>query len=151
MKKMQQGFTLIELMIVVAIIGILAAVAIPSYQNYTKKAKFTEVMQSTQAIKTAVELCINDTNDVNACDGGSNEIPADTTGGSATVAAVGKYVQSISTADGKITATAVGSSTTPQDGLSGENYILEPQFSSATGVKWAVASNSTCITAKLCK
>ena len=59
-KQMQQGFTLIELMIVVAIIGILAAVAIPQYQNYIARSQVTRVMQEAGAIKTAVEACINE-------------------------------------------------------------------------------------------
>jgi len=54
MKKVQQGFTLIELMIVVAIIGILAAVAIPAYQDYTIRAKLTEAMSVASQAKTAV-------------------------------------------------------------------------------------------------
>ena len=54
MKKVQQGFTLIELMIVVAIIGILAAVAIPAYQDYTIRAKLTEAMSVAAQAKTAV-------------------------------------------------------------------------------------------------
>ncbi|SDW43756.1 pilin [Marinobacter mobilis] len=54
MKKVQQGFTLIELMIVVAIIGILAAVAIPAYQDYTIRAKVTEAMSIASQAKTAV-------------------------------------------------------------------------------------------------
>ena len=65
MKKVQQGFTLIELMIVVAIIGILAAVAIPSYQNYTLKAKYTEVANAVAPYKTAVDLCGNPGNSGN--------------------------------------------------------------------------------------
>lgn len=54
MKKVQQGFTLIELMIVVAIIGILAAVALPAYQDYTVRAKVSEVVLAASASKTAI-------------------------------------------------------------------------------------------------
>lgn len=56
----QKGFTLIELMIVVAIIGILAAVAIPQYQNYVAKSQVTRVMQETGALKTVIETCLLD-------------------------------------------------------------------------------------------
>lgn len=56
--KKQSGFTLIELMIVVAIVAILAAVALPAYQNYTKKAKMTEVASATGKYKTLIEVCV---------------------------------------------------------------------------------------------
>jgi len=53
-RSMQQGFTLIELMIVVAIIGILAAVALPAYQDYTKRAKMSEVILAASACRTTI-------------------------------------------------------------------------------------------------
>lgn len=59
-KSAQQGFTLIELMIVIAIIGILAAVALPQYQNYITKSQVNRVMSETGTLKTAIETCILD-------------------------------------------------------------------------------------------
>lgn len=58
--KAQKGFTLIELMIVVAIIGILAAIAIPQYQTYTAKSQVSRVMSESGQLRTAIESCIND-------------------------------------------------------------------------------------------
>jgi len=63
-KKAQAGFTLIELMIVVAIIGILAAVAIPAYQSYVAKSKFAAALAEVSAGKTGVDVLLNDTPDV---------------------------------------------------------------------------------------
>ncbi|HEY6527163.1 MAG TPA: pilin [Cellvibrionaceae bacterium] len=77
-KKIQQGFTLIELMIVVAIIGILAAVALPAYQDYTVKAKLAAAVSSVDSIKTAVGVCIQENGGVTTtCDsGGTGGVPA---------------------------------------------------------------------------
>ncbi|MFN3074163.1 pilin [Acinetobacter sp. TY2] len=60
MKSVQKGFTLIELMIVVAIIGILAAIAIPQYQNYVTKAQVTRVVGELGSLRTLVDLCLTD-------------------------------------------------------------------------------------------
>ncbi|WP_180156751.1 pilin [Acinetobacter sp. YH12045] len=70
MKSVQKGFTLIELMIVVAIIGILAAIAIPQYQNYIAKSQVSRVMSELGGIKTAVENCILEGKDT-ACELGA--------------------------------------------------------------------------------
>jgi len=60
MKRVQQGFTLIELMIVVAIIGILAAVALPAYQDYTVKSKWASNIAEMEGLKTAIKACLNE-------------------------------------------------------------------------------------------
>ncbi|SON48232.1 Type IV pilin subunit protein [Vibrio tapetis subsp. tapetis] len=60
MKNKQQGFTLIELMIVVAIVAILSSFAVPAYQNYTKKATLAEFPKAASAIKLAVEVCAHE-------------------------------------------------------------------------------------------
>jgi len=136
-RSMQKGFTLIELMIVVAIIGILAAVALPAYQTYTKKAKFSEVVMATQAVKTAVELCAQEAGVLTNCSTGSNGVPTD-------IGTFGKYGKSVATLAGKITATG-------NDDVDGKTYILTPTLSTSTGVSWAVDSNSTCLAAGYCK
>ena len=105
MMKKQTGFTLIELMIVVAIVAILAAIALPAYKTYTDKARFSEVIAATGPVKTAVELCTqtNSGGIANCLSQGSNGIPA--------APAAAGYVESVLLATNgasgaKITATA---------------------------------------------
>jgi type IV pilus assembly protein PilA len=77
MDKQQKGFTLIELMIVVAIIGILAAVALPAYQDYTRRADFSETVVGTGSLKTAIEVCSQTLGLANSggCSAGNNGVP----------------------------------------------------------------------------
>ncbi len=145
--KNQKGFTLIELMIVVAIIGILAAVAIPSYQNYTRKAKFTEIVQGASAIKLAVETCYQDQGTLANCNAGSNGVPPLTTaaGADATSVAAGSGVTAV--AGNTVTITMLAAST---DGvLNGLNYILDGTAGTAgtsNSISWLKNPASTCVT-----
>ncbi|MGD7033829.1 pilin [Methylotuvimicrobium buryatense] len=97
----QQGFTLIELMIVVAIIGILAAVALPAYQDYTVRAKMSEVVLAGSTCRTAITEVAQTSS--------ASTLPAANQWGCETTAQSSKYVKLIATDNaGKVTITATG-------------------------------------------
>lgn len=126
MKKMQQGFTLIELMIVVAIIGILAAIAIPAYQDYTIRAQVSEGMSLAAAAKTAVSESFLNTGaaPANRTVAGMTANAGDTSG---------KYVSSVDVANGTIIIT-YGNEANAQ--ISNQTLGLTPYETGDLSVVW---------------
>lgn len=136
-KHAQQGFTLIELMIVIAIIGILAIIAVPQYQTYTKKARFTEVISATSPYKLAVEQCYVEQGALTNCTSGSNGVPA--------AATTSSYVSAVSVTAGVITATGTTS-------VDGATFILTPTAPAASTASATLtwAKSGTCSSLGLC-
>jgi type IV pilus assembly protein PilA len=122
-------------MIVVAIIGILAAVALPAYQDYTKKAKFAEVVSMVGSARTAVELCFQTEGSLANCDSGYRGIPAAVTTGTY------ENLDTMTIADGVITA----ASTAATDS---SNMIATPTGDPLT---WTITSTTaSCLTRGWC-
>lgn len=91
----QRGFTLIEVMVVVAIVAALSAIAVPGYQNYIRKAALIDVLRTVTAFKTGIELCSFDSPSFTGCSSGQGTIPADSPG---------RYLRTIKAENGVISA-----------------------------------------------
>lgn len=145
-KQMQKGFTLIELMIVVAIIGILAAIALPAYQDYTVRSKNSEVVLAASACRTAITEIVQT----------ANTLPGAGEWGCESTTSPSQYVASISTdAAGVVTVTSQGIKNTTADAVGGV-LTLRPVGSGAGGAleaggkisKWVCGGTGTTIAPK---
>jgi type IV pilus assembly protein PilA len=133
LKQIQKGFTLIELMIVIAIIGILAAIAIPAYQDYVIRSQVTEGLTLASSVKAAVSEFYAD----------RGEWPTDDGGGSGqlgfTAPPSGKYVTGIDVTDGTMTVT-YGNNANPA--IAGKFLSLKPLVSLNDDVVWQCGYNT---------
>lgn len=124
------GFTLLEIMIALTIVGILAALAVPPYLNAARRAKFTEVVTATRVYRLGVEACFEATRDLLPCNAGSHGIPAEPPQG-ATV--------QVTVSSGIITATGVAGGVPD---LLDKTYLLTPAPGPGGSLSWAVGGTA---------
>ena len=132
----QKGFTLIELMIVIAIIGILAAVALPAYQDYTKRAKFSEVVAAAAPYKLAIDIALQTSK--TGCT--TLAIMSAAKCGIPAAAGASGVVASVGVSSGVITATGTGD-------VNGATYVLTPQGTTPP-IQWV--QSGTCDSLSMC-
>ncbi|MEY4475582.1 MAG: hypothetical protein RL248_1349 [Pseudomonadota bacterium] len=123
----QKGFTLIELMVAIAIIAVLSGIGIPSYQRYIQKAALTDMLQAIVPYKMAVELCFLEQSNLDNCNVGSHGIPA---------GQPSRYVSAVNVVKGVITLTG-------QNTLEGLSLTLLPTKNIDGNLAWARTCTAT--------